>query len=358
MKLLPENRALLLALCLGCNFFDLLAVDAYSLGGLAATVAKRYKFHFPGQPDTTPIPTWDGISHPPTGKKEPRAPPSENPPTPPVITNSGTNVEEVFYGRDCRVGIYQTPWFRNQGSVEGVIQYERWEGFPLRGRTGDKPESREPCWDVADLNPAMVNQTKYSVITGYCGCQFFSKRGCAPESWVYSGHDTRGPVPPSALNNVASFRCRHNNHFDDFQSCSVTITNGGDSREPGGRYNRLYNHLDGHRKQYWYQKLQFTKENIMADKGSGGSECYVPFEDGRDRFIRYFNTSGCSCTLYADDKCSDRVLAESGGYGTSVAWDFPTTPFIRPGSFRCWLPFGLNYGQRADGGPERTNWGE
>ncbi|KAF3190540.1 hypothetical protein TWF225_002282 [Orbilia oligospora] len=284
-------------------------------------------------------------------------------PSPPSLEGSDREKELDFNGRECKVGLYQNPWFRNTAPGYGWRPYARWEGYPL-GRRGDQIQKEENCFDVEDLNPELKDQTRYAVVTGHCGCQFYSKPGCSDDSWLFSGHDVDGEVPSRAWTKTASFRCRNNNHVDDFQSCKVTFTNGGDEWEPNGKYNLYFNVMDGYPYlTFWYQDLYYDRSNITEDQDAGGSLCWATDslkkqrEDGMAQFIRYGNATGCSCTVYRGRTCSGEVLREVGGYGTDVQYNWPSTNYIQPGSVRCWPPYGLNHGKRADGLPERQNWG-
>ncbi|KAK6342912.1 hypothetical protein TWF718_008292 [Orbilia javanica] len=274
--------------------------------------------------------------------------------------------EEDFNGRECLVGLYKNAWFRNTEPGYKWTPYERWEGYPL-GRWGDQLQKDENCWEVADdLNPKLKNEIRYAIMTGHCDCHFFGKPGCDKDSWLFSGHDVDGEVPSKGWTKIQSFRCHTNDHYESekFENCHVSLTNGGDAHEPNGKFNLYFNLLDGYSQlQFWYQDLFFDKNTIKEDKGTGGSLCWAidPVdkirEDKMDQYIRYANASGCSCTIYSERDCTGEALREVGGYGTDVQYNWPSTAFIRPGSVRCWPPYGLSHGKRADKGPERKKWG-
>ncbi|KAK6532893.1 hypothetical protein TWF281_007064 [Arthrobotrys megalospora] len=319
-----------------------------------------------------PVPGWEDLSKAeptnpdPLKAPQPKCGPALNIPCKPLpLPGPDRTKEEDFNGRECKVGLYENRWFRSDKPGYYHSPYERWEGYPLG--TWDSPIP-EQCWEVEDLNPRLIEKhTLYSVITGHCGCKFYTARGCDESAWLYSGHDTSGPTPNGYPGpNILSFRCRPNDHFDDFQYCNVYFSNGGDEKEPGGRYNLVWNRLDGYDEhEFWYKVLSFDRNTIKEGYGQGsqGSVCYNPGpeeerEIGRAQYIRYAKISGCSCSLYEHPDCQGNILRELGGYGTDLQWNWPSTPYTRPGSVRCWLPYGLSYGPRDDGGPERTNWGE
>ncbi|KAK6504235.1 hypothetical protein TWF506_002441 [Arthrobotrys conoides] len=381
-----KNRTLFFALCVGSSLLTIPLVQArpQAVGLQTASRTSEAEAIPPSapEPDTSVqnlegrqiVPSFKGIgkiyskyqSEPlpqPTANTLPEVRDPDHKPWAPRLSGPDHTKEEDFNGRECKVGLYKNAWFRNTEPGYGWKPYERWEGYPL-GRWGDQIQKEENCFDVNDLNPELNNQIRYAVITGHCGCQFYSKPGCADDSLLFSGHDVDGEVPSKAWLKTASFRCRNNNHIDDFDRCTVTLTNGGDLYEPHGKYNLYFNLVDGYTQtQFWYQDLSYDKESIIQDKQAGGSLCWATDtkekqdKDRMGQWIRYGNATGCSCSIYQERTCTGPVLREVGGYGTDFQYDWPSTEYVQPGSVRCWPPYGLNHGKRADGRPGRKNWG-
>ncbi|KAK6505618.1 hypothetical protein TWF481_007511 [Arthrobotrys musiformis] len=380
-----SNRALLFAFCIGAACCILPFVHARPQDHHYEPTATTQEFdpvpnsapeldnYVPGLEARGVVPIFRGIGEKvrsftlanpasvPTGLVEPPVPEPSGPGWAPPLEGEDRTKEEDFNGRECKVGLYKHPWFRNTEPGYGWKSYTRWEGYPL-GRSGSLLQKQQRCWNIADVKPDLLDEIRYSVTTGHCDCKFYTKPDCQEHFLGYSRHDSSGELPRDAWAKIESFRCLNNDHYDDFEYCHVTLTNGGDAHEPNGKYNLYFNLLDGYSElQFWYQELYFDRDTIRADKAAGGSRCWAPDPPERQRregwgqYIRYANASGCSCSIYQNDDCTGEVLREVGGYGTDVQFNWPSTPYIQPGSVRCWTPYGLVGGKRLDKGPNRKS---
>ncbi|KAK6532825.1 hypothetical protein TWF281_006997 [Arthrobotrys megalospora] len=286
----------------------------------------------------------------------------------PFGTTKGIELgEHEFNDRTCMVGLYEHN-FRGDGA--------KWEGFPLGNNWDDENDpyrQQEKCWNLEEVNPDLIGRLAYSRMTGHCGCKFYSENDCVENSWLYSGHDTSGPLLEHTVNKVRSFRCRRDNHLRDFEFCSIVFTNGGTLDHKNNIVDYGENRFTEAVEQLYFRKDYSTdvpngywgysnpddtySVEVAGCRPLGEDTPGWKNDEGKDFHTRRLFVSGCSCIFYENGLC-DKELLRMGGYGSENKYSGGGENWWRLTGMRCFLPYGLNYGKRVDEGAERTNWGE
>ncbi|KAK6338241.1 hypothetical protein TWF730_002313 [Orbilia blumenaviensis] len=271
---------------------------------------------------------------------------------PPGTTQAGGEANLVFYGTECKLGLYDGGIREPSNGPEGVSEHIRWEGYPLGSQfLGGEPIvfPERQCINVKDLNSQLPNRISSFMLTGYCECKFHDREDCPndPTELGFSAYNREDGAlwrngPHDDL--IESFECWHTNHFNEFQSCSIRLaenplTGIGKPLPPS-----IFGNLDpGPEGQVVERK--FHKEDMegTATRAEGESDCQK-LPDGF--VLNYFKINGCVCRFFKTDDCSIEGYHFTDGSPGKVEKMADTIQNVK--AYRCMVPFGIPWVARDD----------
>ncbi|KAK6342858.1 hypothetical protein TWF718_008240 [Orbilia javanica] len=266
-------------------------------------------------------------------------------PLPPGSTASDGSGDLVFYGPECRLGIYEGG-FRNRDGPIDTGPGARWEGRPLGTIYGDErlvfPENK--CVNIKDLHPALPNQVSAYTLTGYCECRFYDHEGCPNEPGeggftAYNREDAalwnNGPDD----NTLESFSCRTTNHFEEFKYCSIKISN-----NPTIALGRPASPIDV-LKPKSYGNVDDKLFIRRAFNSLGQADCLRISEDIATR-LSYYKINGCSCRFFTGMDCEVETYVYTEGNAGKTEKIYGLRQDLR--SYYCLVPFGIAWVPRDD----------
>ncbi|KAK6505563.1 hypothetical protein TWF481_007457 [Arthrobotrys musiformis] len=268
---------------------------------------------------------------------------------PPGSTQMDGSFDLLFYGAECKLGIYDGN-IRNADASIDKGPGGRWEGYPLGTRAMTPiplvfPEHK--CVRIGDLHLALANRISSYTLTGYCECRFYDHEGCPDvpgegEFTAFNREDgalwNNGPDNDS----LESFQCWFTKHFEDFRFCTVRFAE--NPAHAIGRPIDVFDVLEPKPPGEIYERT-FQREELEGtpDRVEGESDCQR-LPDGFA--LNYLKINGCSCRFYTSDNCDNSSYMFTEGTAGRVEKLGGLGGGAR--SYRCLAPFGLARDARDD----------